>query len=150
MEGLNVVEVGSGCGYSGIWFLKALEDSGYLNNSRMVMIEQNEKRAEVLKKVLNEMGYSGFTEIRVSDTKKVLKTIDFPVHIVFLNAAKSEYHIYLRLLEPNLPKGGIVFAHNFKEYWGMKEYARIVMDKTRYITSLLPTMLSLAISIKVK
>lgn len=149
MKGLNIVEVGSGCGYSGVWFLKALEDSGYLKNSRMVMIEQNRKRVEILKKVLKEMGYFNFAEVKIGDAKEILKTIESPVHIAFLDAAKNEYHVYLKLLDPKMPHGSIIFAHNFEEYWGMEEYVKIVTDRKKYITSPLPTSLSLAISIKV-
>ncbi len=149
MKGVNVVEVGSGCGYSGIWFLKALGDSGYPHTSRVVMIEKEKKRAEKIVEVIERIGYPGPVEIKIGDAKDVLKAINFPVHIAFLDAAKSEYHVYLKLLEPNLLEGSIVLAHNFEEYWGMTEYVKIVMDKSKYITSVLPTSLSLAISIKI-
>lgn len=148
LKGLNVVEVGSGCGYSSLWLLKALEDSGYINSSKMVMIEQNEERVKTIKKVLEKMGYTSYAEVWRGDAKKLLKQVDFPVHIAFLDAAKSEYHIYLKLLEPHLIAGSIVFAHNFREYYSMEKYAEIILKSGKYISSPLPTSLSLAISIK--
>jgi len=54
----------------------------------MVMIEQNGKRVEILKKVLKEMGYFNFAEVKIGDAKEILKTIESPVHIAFLDAAK--------------------------------------------------------------
>ena len=148
LKGINIVEVGSGCGYSGIWFLKALEDSGYINNSRMFMIEYSSKRAEIIEGIIKRLGFYDYVALNVGDAKDVLKNIDFTVNIVFIDAAKDEYHIYLKLVEPYLVSGSVVFAHNYDPY-NMREYAKLVMDRNKYISSPLPTPLSLAISIKI-
>jgi len=150
LKGLNIVEVGSGCGYSGIWFLKALKDSGYLNNSQMVMIEQNRTRSKIIMDTVKKLGFSDYVIVKTGDAKEILRTIRFPINIVFIDAAKHEYHIYLKLLEPNLVSGSIVFAHNYGGIYSysMKEYAEMIMERSKYISSPLPTPLSLAISIK--
>ncbi len=148
VKGINIVEIGSGCGYSGIWFLKALEDSGYINNSGMFMIEYSSKRAEIIVGIIKRLGFYDYVTLNVGDAKDVLKNIDFTVNIVFIDAAKDEYHIYLKLVEPYLVSGSVVFAHNYDPY-SMREYAKLVMDRNKYISSPLPTPLSLVISIKI-
>ncbi|OYT31882.1 MAG: hypothetical protein B6U94_01630 [Thermofilum sp. ex4484_79] len=151
LKGINVVEVGSGCGYSSMWILKALKDSGYSKRSKMILIERNPERARFLGELIRGKRFSEFATLMVGDAKEVLKSVDIPVHIAFIDATKDEYHIYLELLEPNLKRGSIIFAHNFPENFPMRmrKYAEIVMDNKRYHSVMLPTSLSLSLSVKI-
>ena len=131
-----------------MWFLKAIVDSGYASRSKMVMIELGQDRVRIIREVMSRMGFEGLAEVWHGDAKKLLRNIGFSVNIAFLDAAKSEYHVYLRLLEPKLAEGSVVFAHNFRMFHPMDEYVELVVRSGRYVTSQLPTRLSLAISVK--
>ncbi|MGH8885446.1 MAG: O-methyltransferase [Egibacteraceae bacterium] len=108
----NVVEVGSGGGYSGLWLLGGLDPKGSLTTIEVSPEHQ-------------ALAQRAFTEAKVADRIRSIlgvalavlpKLSDSSYDLVFLDAVKTEYSEYLvhakRLLHP----GGLLLADNV--LWG--------------------------------
>lgn len=104
-----VVEIGTGCGVSGVWLLRGMRSDGTLTS---VDVEPEHQR--MARQVFAEAGYSG-SRIRliVGRALDVLPRLaDGGYDLVFCDADKQEYGDYLaeavRLLRP----GGVVVFDN--------------------------------------
>ncbi|WP_066371362.1 O-methyltransferase [Herbidospora mongoliensis] len=105
----SVVEIGTGCGVSGLWLLRGMRSDGTLTS---VDVEPEHQR--LARQAFAEAGYaSGRTRLIVGRALDVLPRLaDGGYDLVFCDAAKQEYGDYLseslRLLRP----GGIVAFDN--------------------------------------
>jgi predicted O-methyltransferase YrrM len=104
-----VVEVGTGCGTSGIWLLRGMRPDGVLTS---VDVEPEHQR--LARKVFNEAGFAGnrYRLIGGRALDVLPRLTDGGYDMVFCDAAKQEYLDYfaegMRLLRP----GGIVAFDN--------------------------------------
>lgn len=109
MNAQHVVEIGTSNGYSGLWFLMALQRTGghlttyEIDRGRADQALANFKRAGVDKDVTLVFGDAH---------QEVLKLDDRPIDILFLDADKEGYIDYLEKLLPKIRPGGLVVAHN--------------------------------------
>lgn len=104
----NVVEVGSGGGYSGLWLLGGMDPRGHLTT-----IELDPDHQAFAQRAYAEGGVADRVRAIGGAALTVLpKLADGTYDIVFLDAVKSEYPDYLlharRLLRP----GGLLLADN--------------------------------------
>jgi predicted O-methyltransferase YrrM len=108
-----VVEVGTGCGTSGIWLLRGMRPEGVLTS---VDVEPEHQR--LARKVFTEAGFAGnrYRLISGRALDVLPRLTDGGYDMVFCDAAKLEYLDYLaeglRLLRP----GGILAFDN--ALWG--------------------------------
>ena len=103
----RVLEVGTLVGYSAILMGKELERDAHLitieidaNNARIA--EENIRKAEIPPTV----------EVLVGDAIEVIPRLKGPFDLSFIDATKTEYLNYLRLIEDKLHKGSVIVADN--------------------------------------
>lgn len=153
-----VVEVGTGCGTSGIWLLRGMRPDGILTS---VDVEPEHQR--LARKVFSEAGFAGnrYRLISGRALDVLPRLTDGGYDIVFCDAAKQEYLDYLaeglRLLRP----GGILAFDN--ALWGgsvadptqrdpdtvaLRELAAQVRDDEALLPVLLPVGDGLLAAIK--
>ncbi|RFS84869.1 O-methyltransferase [Actinomadura spongiicola] len=144
----TVVEVGSGCGVSGIWLMRGMPKDAVLTS---VDIEPEHQR--LAKQAYQEAGLGSFrTRMIAGPALEVLPRLtDGAYDMVFCDAQKREYPEYLadalRLLRP----GGVVAFDN--ALWGgqvakadrrdpeteaIREVHRMVRDDDRLVPLLVP------------
>jgi predicted O-methyltransferase YrrM len=105
----HIVEIGTSNGYSGLWFLLALQATGghlttyEIDRNRADQALANFKRAGVEKDV---------TLVYGDAHEKILELGPEPIDIIFLDADKEGYIDYLDKLLPKVRPGGLVIAHN--------------------------------------
>lgn|SRR5487761_1910464 len=105
----KALEIGTLAGYSAIWLARALPESG-----RLISLEVDEKYARVARESLARAGLADRAEVRLGpacDTLPAL-TIEAPFDLVFIDADKPSYPLYLewalRLTRP----GAFIIADN--------------------------------------
>jgi predicted O-methyltransferase YrrM len=144
----TVVEIGSGCGVSGIWLLRGMRPDGVLTS---VDVEPEHQR--LAKQAYAEAGFaSSRARLIAGRALDVLPRLtDGAYDMVFCDAAKQEYPDYLtaalRLLRP----GGIVAFDNAlwhdrvadptqrdPETVAIREVGRLVRDDEALVPVLLP------------
>ncbi|KAB2341360.1 O-methyltransferase [Actinomadura rudentiformis] len=148
IDARTVVEIGSGCGVSGIWLLRGMRKDGVLTS---VDVEHENQR--LAKQAYAEAGFAASrTRMIVGRALEVLPRLtDGAYDMVFCDAAKQEYPEYLtaalRLLRP----GGVVAFdnalwhhrvadpdHRDPETQSVREVNRMVREDERLVPLLLP------------
>jgi predicted O-methyltransferase YrrM len=124
----RVLEVGTLIGYSAILMARELE-----SDARLITIEIHEKEAETARENIKRAGVRPTIDVIVGDAIKVLPTLAGKFDMVFIDAEKTEYLDYLRLVEASLHRGSVVVADNagiFAEQ--MKDYLEYVRSSGKY------------------
>ncbi|MCW2915586.1 MAG: O-methyltransferase family 3 [Actinomycetia bacterium] len=144
----TVVELGSGCGVSGIWLLRGMRSDGVLTS---VDIEPENQR--LAKEAYTEAGFTASRTRMISGRAlDVLPRLnDAAYDMIFCDAVKQEYPDYLTAAVRVLRPGGIVAFDN--ALWGdrvadptqrdpdtvaLREVGRMVRDDDRLMPLLLP------------
>ncbi|WP_246178708.1 O-methyltransferase [Actinomadura decatromicini] len=144
----TVVEVGSGCGVSGVWLMRGMPKDAVLTS-----VDIDPENQRLAKQAYREAGLGAFrTRMIVGPALEVLPRLtDGAYDMVFCDAQKREYPEYLldalRLLRP----GGVVAFDN--ALWGgwvadpdrrdpdveaIREVHRMIRDDDRLVPLLVP------------
>lgn len=103
----RILEIGTAVGYSAICFSEYLKEGGVIDTierdeERIIQAKENIKKAEVEEKI----------NIFEGDAVEILSTFDNKYDVVFIDAAKGKYPIFLNEAIRMLNKEGIIFADN--------------------------------------
>ena len=127
----RVLEVGTSNGYSALWMGFALKKTG----GRLITIEINEQRAEEARRNIAQAGLSDVIEVRLNDALDEISQLDGSLGMVFLDADKSQYINYYRMLDPMISRGGMVTAHNVSTMeYAMRDFLDAIRDNPAYRT----------------
>ena len=110
-EAKRILELGTFLGYSTIWLAKAVPADG-----TVISLEYVEDYANVALKNIEYAGLSDRVEIRqgaaVDVLKKMIASNEEPFDMVFMDADKPEYPIYLELILQLSKSGTIIYGDN--------------------------------------
>jgi predicted O-methyltransferase YrrM len=106
------IELGTLAGYSGIWIARGMADDG-----RLITVEYEDKHADFAQGEFERAGVADRVEIVRGPALDMLPGIasevgEDSVDFVFIDAQKSEYVDYFRLLRPLVKVGGLLVADN--------------------------------------
>lgn len=105
----HIVEIGTSNGYSGLWFLLALQTTG----GHLTTYEIDRNRADQALANFKKAGVAKDVTLVFGDAhENILKLGSEPIDIIFLDADKEGYIDYLDKLFPKVRPGGLVIAHN--------------------------------------
>lgn len=155
----SVVEIGTGCGVSGLWMLRGMREDGTLTS---VDLELEHQR--LAKQTFTEAGFSG-SRIRLI-TGRALdvlpKLSDGGYDLVFADGAEHEYPEYLAESIRLLRVGGIIAfdnalgedrvadpAHLDPETVALRELGRLMREDERLRAVLLPVGGGLLTAVKI-
>jgi predicted O-methyltransferase YrrM len=144
----SILEIGTLHGYSAILMGNLLPEDG----GKLITIEIDENLANIARKNIDMAGLSGKIEVICHDAIDVIPTLaGYKFDMVFLDAIKSEYLQYLRLIEQkNLMKeGSVVVADNVILYENeMKDYLEYVRNSGKYMSQTTETTLEFNKNVK--
>jgi predicted O-methyltransferase YrrM len=124
----RVLEVGTLVGYSAILMGKELGRDAHLTT-----IEIHEKVAEIARENIRKAEIPPTVEVIVGGASKVLPRLTGRFDMVFIDADKTAYLEYLRLVEDRLRKGSVVVADNVGASDDqMKDYLDYVRSSGKY------------------
>ena len=111
-DGRLAIELGTLAGYSAIWIARGLADDG-----RLLTVEHEDAHADFAQTEFEEAGVADKIEIIRGEALDVLARIaaevgESSVDFAFIDARKSEYVDYFRLLKPLIKTGGMLVADN--------------------------------------
>ncbi len=107
----RILEIGSAVGYSAIKFSKFLSGE----NSKIKTIELKENMYNIAKENIKKMELEDKIEIINADATKYLSTIDEKIEqfdVVFIDAAKGQYLVFLKEALRLVKIGGVIIADN--------------------------------------
>lgn len=155
----RILEIGTAVGYSAIRFSKYLSDNGYIDT-----IERDEERISEAKQNIKDLNLEEKIHIYEGDALEVLPTLTGPYDVVFIDAAKGKYPIFLSEALRMLASHGIIVADNvlYKGYVmsdynkhkqrtavrGLREFLKKLTENENLTTEILEVGDGLAISKK--
>ena len=108
----SLVEFGSSYGISSIYLAAAARESGgFFTGS-----EKDCAKALTAIANLKEAGLSRWSDIREGDALESLEPLEGPVDFLFLDGWKDLYIPVLKLMEPKLAPGAVIFADNIRSF----------------------------------
>ena len=109
IDARKILEFGALAGYSGIWLARALPPDG-----RFITLEVNPKHAEVTRANYKAAGLADRTEVRVGPAVDHTKNVaaEAPFDLVFIDADKESYPVYLDFALEHTRPGGLIIADN--------------------------------------
>ena len=155
----RILEIGTAVGYSAIMFSKYLTENGYIDT-----IERDEERIKEAKENIKDLNLEEKIHIFEGDAIEILPTLKGPYDVVFIDAAKGKYPIFLSEALRMLGNNGIIVADNvlYKGYVmsdynkhkqrtavrGLREFLKELNENENLTTQILEVGDGLAISKK--
>lgn len=155
----RILEIGTAVGYSAIMFSKYLTENGYIDT-----IERDEERIKEAKENVKDLNLEEKIHIFEGDAIEILPTLKGPYDVVFIDAAKGKYPIFLSEALRMLGNNGIIVADNvlYKGYVmsdynkhkqrtavrGLREFLKELNESENLTTQILEVGDGLAISKK--
>ena len=159
---MRILEVGTAVGFSAILMAEYAPEG-----CKIVTIENYDKRIPIAKQNFERAGKSDQITLLEGDATDVLKTLEDPFDMIFMDAAKGQYINFmsdvLRLLKKDgvlvsdnvLQDGDIIESHFIVErrnrtiYKRMREYLYELTHRDDLVTSVLPVGDGITVSVKV-
>jgi predicted O-methyltransferase YrrM len=161
LKPIKILEIGTAVGYSAIRFSKYLQENGYIDT-----IERDEERIKEAKQNIKDMELEGTIHIFEGDALEILPTLKGPYDMVFIDAAKGKYPIFLQEALRMLKVNGIIIGDNvlYKGYVmsdynkhkqrtavrGLRQFLKDLEENENLETKLLEVGDGLIISKKIK
>jgi len=158
----RALEIGTLHGYSAILManiiLSGKDGNEYFDDSEydsrktiLVSVEKDQKLANIAKKNIQNSKLSEKIQVINGDALEVIPKLKSKFDLIFLDATKSEYLKYLRLVEKHslLNKRAVVIADNVLIYENeMKDYLDYVRNSGKYISRTTETTLEFSKNVK--
>ena len=154
-----ILEIGTAVGYSAIQFSKYLQEDGFIDT-----IERDLERIQEAKQNIKELELENKIHLYEGDALEVLPSLNGLYDVVFIDAAKGKYPIFLEHTLRMLNKDGIIIADNvlYKGYVmsdynkhkqrtavrGLREFLKNLQENETLTTEILEVGDGLAISRK--
>lgn len=103
----RILEIGTAVGYSATMFAKYTDEDCIIDT-----IEIDEERAKEAKENIEKIGVANRINIMVGNAVDILPTISQEYDIVFIDAAKGKYPVFLENAIRLIKNGGVILADN--------------------------------------
>ena len=151
----TVFELGSGYGYSAIWFSKGMRPGG-----RIICTDGEKENARQAAAFFERAGIKKSVDYRVGDALSILEREPGPFDIILNDIDKHEYPEAFKKALPKLRKGGLLITDNTLWYGkvvmgdkerstlGILEFNRLAYRSTEVFSTLVPLRDGVTVSIK--
>jgi caffeoyl-CoA O-methyltransferase len=151
----RVFEMGSGFGYSTLWFARAVGAEG-----RVYHTDGNPENTERAREYLSRAGLLERVVFTTGDAREILKRTPGVFDIVFMDIDKEQYPEGYRIFRDRVKAGGIAVVDNL--VWsgrvaegvtdeateGVREYLRLMWNDADYLSSLMPVRDGVGVSLR--
>lgn len=151
----RIFELGSGYGYSAIWFAKGLQPGG-----RIICTDGSGENAALAARFFRQAQIEGLVDYRTGDALSLLAEEPGTFDIILNDVDKHEYPEVFRQAVPRLRKGGLLITDN--TLWqgrvvedddapstvGIRAFNRMAFQSEEVLTTMIPLRDGVALSIK--
>ena len=128
------VEVGAASGFGAINMGIAFERTG----GHLYTLEIDPRWARETRENVRKMGLEDSVTCIEGDALETLPTIEGPIDFVFIDALKSDYLKYLKLIEPKLAPGAVVVGDNvIRSARAMRDFLDYIQSSPDYDTTII-------------
>lgn len=153
----RILELGSGFGYSGYWFARALPADGEL-----ILTEKDPAHSARSQEYFRRGGVGGRVQFLVGDALEALDRLPGDFDIIFNDADKTQYPAAFHKAIPRVRTGGFFMSDNM--LWGGRvaadaahpttrgvlELTRLLFEAPNLYTILLPVRDGVSVSLKLR
>lgn len=151
----RIFEMGSGFGYSAVWFSMGIPEDG-----KIICTDGDAQNRERALSYFKRLGIDHKIEFHVGMAQDILKQYDGPFDIIFNDVDKEQYPETLDIAIPRLRKGGLFITDNTLWYGkvideggdiyttGVKEFNRLAFARKDIVTMIVPLRDGLSVSVK--
>jgi caffeoyl-CoA O-methyltransferase len=107
LQPARILEVGTFTGYSALCLAKGLQPGGRLHT-----IELREDDANKAAAAFAKAGIGHLVQLHVGNAKEIIPALDETWDLAFIDADKTGYIDYYKLILPRLRQGGFIIADN--------------------------------------
>jgi predicted O-methyltransferase YrrM len=151
----RVFEMGSGFGYSTLWFARAVGEGG-----RVYHTDGDVANTSQAREYLSRAGLLDRVVFTTGDARDVIARTPGDFDIVFMDIDKDQYPDGYRLFRDRVKVGGLVIVDNL--IWsgkvasgaedpatrGVREYIRLMWSDPRFFSSLMPVRDGVGVSLR--
>jgi caffeoyl-CoA O-methyltransferase len=151
----NIFEMGSGYGYSAVWFAAGIAKGG-----RIICTEGSPENKKLALNYLKQAGYDDLVDFKVGDAREIIRNYPGPFDIILNDIDKEQYPEAFDLAIPRLKKGGIFITDNV--LWsgrifdenpdtatkGILEFNRKLFESKEMFSSIIPIRDGLGLAVK--
>ena len=157
----KILEVGTAVGFSSI-----LMSENMPQGCTITTIENYDKRIPIARENFKRAGKEDVITLIEGDATEVLKTLDGPYDMIFMDAAKGQYINFLPDILRLLPQGGLLISDNVLQegeivqskygitrrnrtiHTRMREYIYKLTHMEEFVTSVVPIGDGITLSVK--
>jgi predicted O-methyltransferase YrrM len=153
----RIFEMGSGFGYSTLWFARALAADG-----RIYHTDGDGENTRKAREYLSRAGVMDRAVFTTGDARDILARTPGQFDIIFMDIDKEQYPDGYRVLRDRVRSGGLVLVDNL--VWsgrvaagdddpatgGAREYLRLMWNDPDFVSSLLPVRDGVGVSLRVR
>lgn len=152
----NVLELGSGFGYSAFWFALAVGEGG-----KVIMTEGAQENQDRARAYFTRAGMLDRVEFNVGDALEIAKRYSGPFDVIFCDIDKHSYPKAIEIAHAKLRVGGILIYDNMlwhgqvvdqtdAETAAVLETTRLLMRDDTFFTTIIPQRDGQTISLRLK
>ena len=145
----HILEIGTSNGYSGLWFLEALQYTG----GDFTTIEFHEQRLTPAKENFIKCGFEGKFRLIQGKACEIIESMskDKMFDFVFIDANKEEYVKDLELIKPHLLPNAVIAADNINSHYEkVKPFLEKIYADSDFQTEIINLPDGLSLSYKLK
>jgi len=156
LKAKRVLELGSGFGYSALWFSEGMEEQ-----TEIICTDFEEKNRELALEYFKKANVKPEIDFRLGNGIEILDQLEEEFDIIFNDVEKEDYPEVYEKAIPRLAKGGLLITDNtlwygkvakkrIKDYQteGARDYNRLAFNDIRVISIILPLRDGITISMK--
>jgi len=151
----RIFEMGSGFGYSAVWFSMGIPDDG-----KIICTDGDPENNDRAVSYFKRLGIDHKIDFQVGMAQDILNQFDGPFDIIFNDVDKEQYPETLDIALPRLRKGGLFITDN--TLWdgevvkdggdiytmGVKEFNKLSFGRKDIVTMIVPLRDGLSVSVK--
>ena len=104
---LNILEIGTYTGYSGLCLCEGMQENGQLHT-----IDIKEELVVFQRKYFDKSPWENQIVQHLGEAVTIIPDLDLKFDLVFIDADKENYITYFNLIVPKMNKGGIILSDN--------------------------------------
>ena len=144
----RIFELGSGYGYSTLWFAKAVRENGGGVVHHTVWSDDLHQRARAN---VEEAGYTDLVQFHLGEAVQTLRETEGPFDIIFNDIDKDGYPASLPVMKEKLRVGGLILIDNMlwhgrifdesdqdESTQGVREFTRQLQEDPDFVFQLVP------------
>ena len=151
----RIFEMGSGFGYSALWFAKALPENGII-----ICTDKSEDNYKIARGYFNKAGVDMQIRYEVGESLEILRNQNGKFDIILNDIDKEQYPDVIALAEERLLKGGIMITDNVLWFGrvitndtsistaGVKKFNEQILSNKNFITTIIPVRDGIAVSLR--